>query len=148
MTSSSHQVSVGPYIVSRVLGEGTTGKVKLGFHKDTNQQVALKIIPKSSFEQNKNLQMKIQREIALMRIVKHPNILKLIDVLESQRHLYIILEYAENGELFDFLVAKQYLSDDMAIEFFRQMVFAIEYLHEHGICHRDLKPENILLDSN
>ncbi|OHT03607.1 CAMK family protein kinase [Tritrichomonas foetus] len=146
--STLKPASVGPYIITRILGEGTTGKVKLGYNKDTNQQVAIKIIPKSSFEQNKNLKNKVQREIALMRIVKHPNILQLIDVLESQRHLYIILEYAENGELFDFLVSRHSLPEELAIDFFRQMVFAIEYLHNHGICHRDLKPENILLDSS
>ena len=82
-----------------------------------------------------------------MRLVDHPNILKLRDVLESPRHLYIILEYAEQGELFDFLVSNRFLQEDVAMEFFRQIVFAVEYLHQLGICHRDLKPENILLDS-
>lgn len=144
----SKQGTIGPYIVTRVLGEGTTGKVKLVQHKDTGQQFAIKVISKSAFEQNKSLQTKVQREIALMRIVSHPNILRLIDVLESQRHLYIILEYAQNGELFDYLIENKSLPEDIAIDLFRQMVLAIEYLHIHGICHRDLKPENILLDSN
>ncbi|OHT06536.1 CAMK family protein kinase [Tritrichomonas foetus] len=140
--------TLGPYIVQRVLGEGTTGKVKLAYHKETGEQVAIKIISKSSFEQKPNLQMKVQREIALMRVVDHPNILNLIDVLESHRHLCMVLEYAQNGELFDFLVLRRFLPIEMAMDFFRQIVLAIEYLHFHGICHRDLKPENILLDAN
>ena len=138
--------TVGPYILQRILGEGTTGKVKLAYHKDTGEQVAIKIISKSSFDQKPNLQMKVRREIALMRVINHPNILNFIDVYESQRHLCIILEYAQNGELFDFLVARRFLPVDMAMDFFRQIVLALEYLHFHQICHRDLKPENILLN--
>lgn len=141
------QSEIGDYILSHTLGEGTTGKVKLAYHKETGQQVAIKIIPKISFDQRPDLQLKVQREIAIMRLVDHPNILKLIDVLESGRHLYIILEYAEQGELFDYLVSNRFLAEDVAIEFFRQIVIALEYLHKRGICHRDLKPENILLDS-
>ena len=141
------QAEVGPYILSHTLGEGTTGKVKLAYHKETSQQVAIKIIPKISFSQRPDLQLKVQREIALMRLVDHPNILKLVDVLESARHLYIILEYAEQGELFDYLVSNRFLNEDVAMEFFRQIVLALEYLHKLGICHRDLKPENVLLDS-
>lgn len=138
--------SFGPYILQNVLGTGTTGKVKLAYHKETGQQVAIKIISKSAFDEKPNLQLKVRREIALMRAVKHPNILRLIDVLESQRHLCMVLEYAKNGELFDFLVSRRCLPEDLAIDIFRQIILAIEYLHFHGICHRDLKPENILLD--
>lgn len=141
------QAEVGPYVLSHTLGEGTTGKVKLAFEKETGQQVAIKIISKAAFNQRPELQQKVKREIALMRLVEHPNILRLIDVLESNRHLYIILEYAEQGELFDFLVSNRFLTEEVALEFFRQIVLALEYLHKLGICHRDLKPENVLLDS-
>ena len=139
---------IGPYIPVRTLGEGTTGKVKLAFNKDTNENVAIKIIQKSSFEKKPDLEAKVQREIALMRLTNHPNIMKLKDVLDSPRHLYIVLEYAQQGELFDYLISKRVLPVDQAMDFFRQIILAIEYLHEHGICHRDLKPENILLDAN
>ena len=139
---------IGPYVQLRTLGEGTTGKVKLAYHKDTNDNVAIKIIQKSSFEKRPDLEQKVQREIALMRLIKHPNIMSLINVYESPRHLYIVLEYAEQGELFDYLVSNRSIPEEQAMEFFRQIILAIEYLHDHGICHRDLKPENILLDSN
>lgn len=136
----------GPYVLIKSLGAGATGKVKLAVERETNRQCAIKIIAKSSFDTRPNLQTKIQREIALMRLVDHPHLLKLIDVLESPRHLYIVVEYASKGELFDYLVEHKHLSDMEAIKFFRQIIYGLEYLHSLGICHRDLKPENILLD--
>jgi BR serine/threonine kinase len=136
--------SIGPYVLERVIGSGMTGKVKLARHRETGESVAIKMISKSTFAHKPGLQLKVHREIALM---KHPHILRLIDVLESPGHLYIVLEYAAHGELFDFLVAREFLPEDVGLEFFRQITLAVEYLHAHGICHRDLKPENILLDS-
>ena len=137
---------IGPYIIVRTLGSGTTGKVKLAVHKDTHEEVAIKIIHKADFMTKPNLQMKIHREISLMKIVSHPHLLRLLDVLESPGHLYIILEYASKGELFDYLVSKRFLKERSAMRFFRQLIYGLEYLHNLGICHRDLKPENILLD--
>lgn len=144
--SGGSEHCVGNYIFMRTLGEGTTGKVKLAMNKETNENVAIKIIPKSSFEKRADLQEKVHRECALMRLTNHPNIMKLLDVLESPRHLYIVLEYAKQGELFDYLISRRVLPEDQALDFFRQIILAIEYLHSYGICHRDLKPENILLD--
>ena len=137
---------VGDYILGQLLGEGTTGKVKLAIHKETGEQVAIKIIKKSMFDVKPDLQRKIRREIALMRLLDHPHIMKLKGVFESQRHLYIILEFEKHGELFDYLVARRKLPPTVALDFFRQLIYGLEYLHTHGICHRDLKPENILLD--
>jgi BR serine/threonine kinase len=140
--------AIGPYAVERVLGAGTSGKVKLARNTATGGLVAIKVVSKAMFVQKPALQTKVRREIALMRVVNHPNILRLIDVLESARHLYMVLEFAEHGELFDYLVAQEFLSEDVGLDFFRQICLAVEYLHSHGICHRDLKPENILLDAN
>jgi BR serine/threonine kinase len=138
--------TVGPYRLQKIIGSGTTGTVRLATHSQTGAAVALKIISKSSFEQKPDLQVRVRREIALMQIVNHPNILRLLDVYESPNHLHMVLEYAEHGELFDFLVARRSLSERVALDFFRQITLGLEYLHSHGICHRDLKPENILLD--
>ncbi|KAK8884034.1 Serine/threonine-protein kinase brsk1 [Tritrichomonas musculus] len=142
----AQQQEIGPFLLIKTLGIGTTGKVKLAINQETKQQVAIKIITKTTFQQRPNLQVKIQREIALMRLVEHSHLLKLVDVLESPRHLYIVLEYASKGELFDFLVEHRRLKEDIALKFFRQIIYGLEYLHTLGICHRDLKPENILLD--
>ena len=137
---------IGPYVLVRNLGSGSTSKIKLAIHQETKMPVAIKIIKKESFQENPQLQPKIQREIALMRLFDHPHILKLLDILESPRHLYIGLEYASRGELFDYVVTNNHLDEKQAMNFFRQIVYGLEYLHSLGICHRDLKPENILLD--
>ena len=137
---------IGPYRLVRNLGSGSTSKIKLGIHQDTEMPIAIKIIKKESFAENPNLQSKVQREIALMRLFDHPHILKLLDILESPRHLYIGLEYASGGELFQYVVSKKKLSEEEAMHFFRQIIYGLEYLHSLGICHRDMKPENILLD--
>lgn len=139
---------IGDYKLIRTIGQGISGKVKLAVNTKNDQEVAIKIIKKSSFEQKPNLNQKIQREISLMKLIDHPHILGLVDVLESPRHLYIITEYSSKGELFDYLVQKRFLPQDEAVKFFRQIIYGLEYLHSLGICHRDLKPENILLDAN
>jgi BR serine/threonine kinase len=141
------RVEVGDYYFDKTLGCGTTGKVKLAERKDTGEPVAIKIIKKQNFESKPDLARKIHREIGLLRLLDHPNLLMLIEVFESTRHLYIVLEYASHGELFDYLVARHQLPVEDAMNFFRQIIYGVEYLHSHGICHRDLKPENILLDA-
>ena len=139
---------IGEYRVMTIIGSGTTCKVVLAEHSETHQQVAIKIIRKVIFEKMPRLRDKIQREIALMRLFDHPHLLKLLEVCESARHLYVVLEYASKGELFDYLVKQKRLPFDVAMKFFRQLIYGLEYLHSHAICHRDLKPENILLGSN
>ena len=139
---------LGPYTVIGKLGQGTSGQVRLAINVETQQKVAIKIINKEIFASKPSLQVKVQREIALMHLADHPHLLKLIDVLESPRHLYIVVEYAAKGELFNFLVEHKSLDEGMAMKFFRQIIYGLEYLHSLGICHRDLKLENILLDEN
>ena len=139
--------TIGNYILGQTLGSGTTGKVKLAERVDDKEKVAIKIIKKSFFDSSSEVQRKIKREIALMRFLDHPHLIKLEEVCESPRHLYIVLEYASGGELFDFLVSRRSLSTERALRFFRQIVYGLDYLHSHGFCHRDLKPENILLDA-
>lgn len=140
-----HQ-EVGDWIVGRTLGSGITGKVKFATHKVTGQKVAIKIIKKAQFDVKPDLQRKIRREVALMRLIDHPHLMKLVEVCESQRHLYMVLEFCAHGELFDFLVARRRLEPELALRIFRELIYGLEYLHAHAICHRDLKPENILLD--
>jgi BR serine/threonine kinase len=138
---------VGDYVLQGTLGTGSTGKVKLAEHKVTGRKVAIKIIRKTTVEDQPDLAIKIRREISLMRLLNHPHLLGLVEVCESGQHLYIILEYAEHGELFDYLASHGSLSVEEGMNFFRQIIYGLEFLHLHGICHRDLKPENILLDN-
>ena len=143
--SQDKRQTIGDYCILYDLGSGVTGKVKLAQHRQTGSRVAIKIIKKAHFDRDPQLQRKIHREIALMRLFDHPHLLKLVEVCESQNHLYIVLEYAEHGELFDFIAARKSLDIETGMKFFRQIVYGLEFLHSHAICHRDLKPENILL---
>lgn len=135
--------SVGDYILERNLGSGSSGKVKLARNKITGQLFAIKIIKKSKFKNSPNLLQKVHREITLMRLLNHPNILPFVDVLESENHLFIVEGYAQNGSLLDVIPN---IKLEAAMNYFRQIIYGLDYLHLYGICHRDLKPENLLLD--
>jgi BR serine/threonine kinase len=139
---------LGAYRLGKTLGTGATAKVKLATHIATGTDYAVKIIRKSEFGVRPDLERKTRREIALMKLLDHPHVLKLVECLESPRHIYLILELGARGELFDLLVSRAFFPRDVALGFFREIVYGLEYLHEYGICHRDLKPENLLLDSH
>lgn len=135
---------VGPYLLQNVLGKGQTGIVKLGVHTITTKKVAVKIVDKSKIQQS--VLAKVEREITIMKLIEHHNVLQLYDVYESKKNLFLVLEYVGGGELFEYLVQRQRLHATEARKFFRQIISAITYCHEYAICHRDLKPENLLLD--
>ncbi|KAF2074122.1 hypothetical protein CYY_004564 [Polysphondylium violaceum] len=140
--------SVGPFIIGKTLGQGTTGKVKLGFHKDTGFKVGIKIINKELLSTKPSMRRKIEREIVLMKLIDHPNAMKMYEVYETSKYLFLILEYVEGGELFDYLVEKGGLESGEALFFFQQIITGLEYCHSRNICHRDLKPENLLLSGD
>ncbi|KAG9511050.1 Serine/threonine kinase SAD-1 [Fragariocoptes setiger] len=135
---------VGPYRLDKTLGKGQTGLVKLGIHRVTGQTVAIKIINRTKLSDS--VLQKVEREIAIMKLIEHPHILGLYDVYENKKYLYLVLEYVSGGELFDYLVSKGRLSIKEARKFFRQIISALNFCHSHSICHRDLKPENLLLE--
>ncbi|KAJ3450246.1 serine/threonine-protein kinase brsk2-like protein [Anaeramoeba flamelloides] len=137
---------VGPYILGKTLGEGSTGKVKEGVHESTGKRVAIKIISKTNLKPKQSI--KIHREIAILRLLSHPHILDLYDVYETSKYLFLILELVEGGELFDYLISRGILPRQQTLMFFQQIILGLEYMHNHLICHRDLKPENLLLDKN
>lgn len=90
--------------------------------------------------------LRVTREIDILKLIRHPNIIQLFEIIETPKQLFLIMEYVSGGELFDYIVKKQKLKEDEASDFFQQIICGIEYLHELGIVHRDLKPENLLLD--
>ncbi|XP_010634908.1 serine/threonine-protein kinase SIK1, partial [Fukomys damarensis] len=137
---------VGFYDVERTLGKGNFAVVKLARHRVTKTQVAIKIIDKTRLDPS-NLE-KIYREVQLMKLLNHPNIIRLYQVMETKDMLYIVTEFAKNGEMFDYLTANGHLSEHEARKKFRQILSAVEYCHSHHIVHRDLKTENLLLDGN
>ncbi|XP_069385054.1 serine/threonine-protein kinase BRSK2 isoform X3 [Paralichthys olivaceus] len=121
-----------------------TGLVKLGIHCVTCQKVAIKIVNREKLSES--VLMKVEREIAILKLIEHPHVLKLHDVYENKKYLYLVLEHVSGGELFDYLVKKGRLTPKEARKFFRQIMSALDFCHSHSICHRDLKPENLLLD--
>ncbi|KAG0746192.1 hypothetical protein G6F26_001921 [Rhizopus arrhizus] len=140
---------VGHYWLGKTLGKGSSGCVKLGIHKMTGEKVAIKIIPKSRLIDNDYTQKAVKREIAIMKLIKHPNIISLIDVIDlsDSSNLYLIMEYVQGGELFEYLVSQGKLSEREARKYFQQIITTLDYCHRHLICHRDLKPENLLIDA-
>jgi serine/threonine protein kinase len=143
--SAVAEVLVSDYVLGCTIGSGATGKVKRATHRITGQPYAVKMIPKSRFTKT-DLEQKTHREIALMRLLDHPHVLKLHEACESARHIYMILDLAPHGQLFDLIVSCERLEPMVAFQYFREIIYGIDYLHSHGICHRDLKPENLLLD--
>lgn len=110
--------------------------------------MAIKLIKRDSVGGNPSRLAKIKREVTILRDVQHPNIVRLIDMVETERYIGIILEYASGGELFDYILNHRYLKDQSARRLFSQLVSGVGYLHKQGIVHRDLKLENLLLDRN
>ena len=141
-------VKFGDYMLGQTLGEGEFGKVKLGWKRDGSVQVAIKLIRRESVATNPTRLPKIYREISILRELSHPNIVRLHEMVETDRHIGIILEYASGGELFDYILNHRYLKDPAARRLFAQLVSGVGYLHKKGIVHRDLKLENLLLDRN
>lgn len=136
---------VGKYEIGRPLGEGQFGKVKEAVHLDTGHRFAVKIIKKANIKTNKDVET-VKKEVNFMKKLNgHPNILSMHDVLEDAEKLYLVLELAAGGDLFDKIVAMGGFDEADARLFFQQILSGLEYCHDKGIIHRDMKPENLLL---
>ncbi|CAL8080418.1 unnamed protein product [Calicophoron daubneyi] len=136
----------GRYKCTRTIGTGNFAKVKLATHVMTGKEVAIKIVNKT--ELSPSSRRKLSREVRLMKLLDHPNIVKLLEVVDTAKTLYLIMEYASGGELYEYLANHGRMTEKMAREKFRQILSAVQYCHQKGIIHRDLKTENLLLDSN
>ncbi|XP_021231508.1 serine/threonine-protein kinase SIK2 isoform X2 [Numida meleagris] len=139
-------VRVGFYDIEGTLGKGNFAVVKLARHRITRSEVAIKIIDKSQLDAV-NLE-KIYREVQIMKMLDHPHIIKLYQVMETKSMLYLVTEFAKNGEIFDYLASHGRLSESEARRKFWQILSAVEYCHNRKVVHRDLKAENLLLDNN
>jgi 5'-AMP-activated protein kinase catalytic alpha subunit len=134
------------YELGRLLGQGTFAKVYYARNLKTGMSVAIKIIDKEKILKVGMIEQ-IKREISVMRLVRHPNVVELFEVMASKTKIYFVMEYAKGGELFG-KVAKGKLKEDVARRYFQQLISAVDYCHSRGVYHRDLKPENLLLDEN
>lgn len=137
---------MGKYELGKTLGEGNFAKVKLAKNVDTGEFVAVKIFNRDNVLQHKMVEQ-IKREIATMKVIKHPNVVKLHEVMASKTKIYIVLELVDGGELFDIIAKQGRLKENEARKYFQQLINAVDYCHSRGVYHRDLKPENLLLDS-
>ncbi|XP_022531997.2 serine/threonine-protein kinase MARK2 isoform X13 [Astyanax mexicanus] len=145
-TTSDEQPHIGNYRLLKTIGKGNFAKVKLARHVLTGKEVAVKIIDKTQL--NSSSLQKLFREVRIMKLLNHPNIVKLFEVIETEKTLYLVMEYASGGEVFDYLVAHGRMKEKEARAKFRQIVSAVQYCHQKCIVHRDLKAENLLLDAD
>ncbi|GAV75016.1 Pkinase domain-containing protein/NAF domain-containing protein [Cephalotus follicularis] len=149
MTSRTNGAStrVGKYELGRTLGEGTFAKVKFARNMVTGEHVAIKILDKEKVLKHKMIGQ-IKREISTMKLIRHPNVIRMYEVMASKTKIYIVLEFVTGGELFDKIASKGRLKEEEARMYFQQLINAVDYCHSRGVYHRDLKPENLLLDAS
>ncbi|XP_077089446.1 serine/threonine-protein kinase MARK2 isoform X17 [Siphateles boraxobius] len=146
LSTTDEQPHIGCYRLLKTIGKGNFAKVKLAKHVLTGREVAVKIIDKTQL--NSSSLQKLFREVRIMKVLNHPNIVKLFEVIETEKTLYLVMEYASGGEVFDYLVAHGRMKEKEARAKFRQIVSAVQYCHQKCIVHRDLKAENLLLDAD
>lgn len=139
--------AVGHYLLGKAIGEGTFGRVKLGTHILTDETVAVKILEKARIADVADVE-RVARELHILKLVQHPHVIQLYEIIETPQQLYLIMEYCSCGELFDFIVSMGAVPEPQACRFFHQIIAGVERLHQLGVVHRDLKPENLLLDGN
>ncbi|XP_051120706.1 CBL-interacting serine/threonine-protein kinase 3-like isoform X2 [Andrographis paniculata] len=137
---------IDKYEIGRTIGEGTFAKVKFARNSETGEPVAIKIIDKDKVLKHK-ISEQIKREISTMKLIKHPNVVQLYEVMASKTKIFIVLEFVTGGELFDKIVNHGRMREDEARKYFQQLINAVDYCHSRGVFHRDLKPENLLLDA-
>ncbi|GFP97084.1 cbl-interacting serine/threonine-protein kinase 3 [Phtheirospermum japonicum] len=137
---------IGKYEVGRTIGEGTYAKVKFARNSENGQSVAIKILDKDAVLKHKMAEQ-IKREIEIMKLIKHPNVVRIEEVMGSKTKIFIVLEFVTGGELFDKIVNHGRMREDEARRYFQQLIDAVDYCHSRGVFHRDLKPENLLLDA-
>ncbi|XP_060171197.1 CBL-interacting serine/threonine-protein kinase 5-like [Lycium barbarum] len=140
------KILFGKYEMGKQLGKGTFAKVFHATNLATGENVAIKVI-KKEIVKSQALMEQIKREISVMSLVRHPNIVELKEVMATKTKIFIVMEYVKGGELFA-KVAKGRLKQDVARKYFQQLISAVEFCHSCGVSHRDLKPENLLLDEN
>ncbi|CAK9193583.1 unnamed protein product [Sphagnum troendelagicum] len=132
------------YRLGKTMGFGAFSKVKSATHSLTGKKVAIKIMNRHKM---KDMEEKVRRELKVMQVVMHPHIVRLYEIIETHSDIYVVMEYVESGDLFDYIVLNGRLPEEEARHFFQQIIAGVEYCHRNRVVHRDLKPENLLLDA-
>jgi len=142
--SKKREKEIGNYVIQKVIGQGSFGKVKLAINKFTKEKVAIKVLQKAML----NTKIDIHKEIKIIKQLKHPNIANFYELIENNDHVFIVMEYCDKGTLLSYIMNNPILPEEECRRIFSQILSAIKYCHENQIIHRDLKHENILLDSS
>ncbi|XP_066399426.1 putative CBL-interacting protein kinase 27 [Miscanthus floridulus] len=145
VAADGKSVLLGRYELGRVLGHGNFGRVHAARDLRTGRGVAVKVVAKDKLERA-GMAEQIKREIAVMKMVSHPNIVELHEVMATRSKIYLALELVRGGELFSRITRVGRVREDVARRYFRQLVSAVDFCHGRGVFHRDLKLENLLLD--
>ena len=143
--NGNSQTSVCEFILGQKLGEGTFGTVRLGINRQTGEKVAIKILEKIKMT-NYDDKNRLEREIKILNKIHHPNIVKLFCIIETDRQIFIVMEYIKGNELFQYILVKKKLEEEEACYYFLQIINCIDYLNKLKISHRDLKAENIIIE--
>lgn len=138
---------ISNFILGEKLGEGTFGKVRKATHILTGEKVAVKILEKSRILEKAD-KIRVEREIKILKMLKHKHIIQLYSVIQAKTTIYLVMELSSGKELFEHIVKKKRLDEYEASKFFSQIISSVDYLHKIHICHRDLKPENLLLNGD
>ncbi|KAK2365906.1 SNF1-related protein kinase catalytic subunit alpha KIN10 [Trifolium repens] len=138
---------IANYKLVRTLCSWKFGKVIFAEHVLSGHKVSIYIINRR-WTFDKQMEEMVREEINILRLLRHPHIIQVYDVVETTTNIYVIMEYVEFGELFDYIIVKGMLQEDEARKFFQQIISGVEYCHNNMVAHRDLRPENIFLDSN
>ncbi len=136
---------IGDYLLNEELGSGGFGKVVLGIHIPTGEKVAIKIMDKEQILSDELNKVRVLNEISILKIVRHNNIIKLYEVMETPQKIYLIMEYCEKGELFNYIVNKNRLTEKETYFFYFQIINGIKYKNTLRIVQSNLKPENKLI---
>lgn len=139
---------IGNYQLGQEIGSGAFGKVLLGKHITTEEKVAIKILDKIKLSKTPDDYQLVKQELSILKIVKHKYIVRLFEILETSRYIFIVMEYCEGGDIMNYIISKGRLSENESLKFFHQLINALFYLHSQSIAHRDVKIDNLLLDSN
>ena len=145
-TSGFVQKKVGNYHLLQQIGKGTFSIVALGIHLPTNHKVAIKILQKNKIQDKTDIE-RINREINILKMIEHPHLAKLYEIISTKNNIYLVMSFIPGGDLFDYIFENTKLSEDVAKNLFCQIISCLEYLNRLNICHRDIKPENILLNN-
>ncbi|KAJ6972604.1 CBL-interacting serine/threonine-protein kinase 9-like [Populus alba x Populus x berolinensis] len=129
---------VGKYELGKTIGEGSFAKVKVAKNVETGDVVAIKILDREQVLRHKMVEQ-LKREISTMKLIKHPNVIKIFEVMASKTKIYIVIEFVDGGELFDKIAKHGRLREDEARRYFQQLINAVDYCHSRGVFHRDLK---------